>query len=148
MDSKLASSTLGLMKVELRLKFECCIADSKGDWLKKLLSFRAWLHNLTEIIISNAIQAWNIVEPFFLQDLEHIIWNTEIRATSINNSSVSLIITNFSGFLRTIADKLTFECPLLLRASPIWSISLGRHFLESINTSNNLVSVKSSKYSI
>jgi len=75
---ELASSSLSLMEIKLCGHFESLATNGKGNWLQFLGDIGARSHNLTEVIISNAIDSGDIMLPLILKTFEHLIWNTNI----------------------------------------------------------------------
>lgn len=138
-NGELASFSFGLMEVKSRAHFESLTTDRESNRLEFRCNISTWGHHLAEVIISDAIQIMNIFSPLLLKVLEHLVWDTNVRASSINNSSVSMLSSSTRGWILSILDSLTFESPLFDWLWPIWSVSGSWHFMEAFSSSNDLL---------
>jgi hypothetical protein len=66
-DGKLTLFALGLMEILLWLQFKDCSADLESNWGELLLNFVAGSHNLTEVIVGDAVQILHGHVPFVFQ---------------------------------------------------------------------------------
>jgi hypothetical protein len=85
------------MEIEPRAHFESLSTNRESYWLELRSNICTWGHYLAEVVVSDAIQIVNIMSPLFLKVLEHLIWDTNIGATGINDSSVSMLSASSWG---------------------------------------------------
>lgn len=55
----------------------------------------------------------DVLSPALLEVLEHLVWDTDIGASSIDDGSVRVLATCSRDWVMSIADTLTFKGPLL-----------------------------------
>jgi hypothetical protein len=119
----------------------------ENNWLQVFSEVFAFSHNKAEVVIINTVNWWNSSLPFFFKELESAFWDTDVVTSSINDGGhLGDVVANRWFF--TVIEVLTFESPLFDRLTPVWSISEGLNFLESINSANDLIFVDSSENGI
>ena len=149
MDGELAPGSLSLMQILLWSHFEDSIGNLNTNWLQLWCDFFARNHYLAEVIVINAIQALSskILFPLCSQSLEGLLWYTEVRATSIDDCWPFLFFCKVKFF--TVVEHIpAFKCPLLDGVHPIWSVCHCWNFLETSNTTDNLILVQTTENSI
>lgn len=84
-NGKLTLVAFSLMEVEAWLKLKHNLANLENYWLQVLCEVLTWLHHETEVVIINAVNFWNSFLPLCLQELERILWDANVVASSVNN---------------------------------------------------------------
>ena len=113
MNSKLASRTFGLMEIEFWSNLKNLITNLNTNWLQFWCNFFAWLHDLAEVVVVDAVEirSTNIFFPSVDQNLKSLLWNSEVRAASIDNGWPLLLLSKIQ-LLTIIEHILTLKSPL------------------------------------
>jgi hypothetical protein len=101
-NSELASFSLGLMKVKSRAHFESLTSNLESNRLELSCNIGTWSHYLAEVIIGDAIQIMNVFSPLFLKVLEHLVWDANVGASSVDNCSISMLSSSTRGSILSI----------------------------------------------
>ena len=144
-DGELASLALGLMEVEAWAHFESLASDGEGHWLELWSDVDARGHHLAEVVVRDAVQVMDVLSPALLEVLEHLVWDTDIGASSIDDGSIRVLTTCSWDWVVSITDALALKGPLLDRLGPVWSVGGGWHLVEAFSAANNLLRVHSTE---
>jgi len=146
MDCELTSGALGLMEVELWLHLEDELTDLDANWFQFGCNFVAWGHYLAEVVIVDAvkIRSANIFLPLFSQEVESLLWYSEVGAAGVDDCWVFLLLSE-SEFFASVEHVSAFKGPLFNRVHPVWPIRHSLNFLKTTDSSNNLVGVETAE---
>jgi len=112
-DGELATLTLSLMQIKLWAHLEGLTADAETDWLQFLHNLSAWSHHLAEVIICHAVNSRNVFLPLSFDFFEHLVRDSDVGATSVDNGGVCTSIAVLLDQIVSILNALTLEGPLL-----------------------------------
>jgi len=107
-----------------------------------------WGHNLTEVVISYTVKIWEVLLPFGFEFPEHGVRYGNICAACINDCGVCLFLAYFLALLSSVKHSLSIKGPLFHGVGPVWPICLSLHLLKAWCSTDDLVSIESSKDSI
>jgi len=144
-NGELAFVVLGLMKVKTWLELEHDFTNLEGNWLQLRGKVLTVLHNEAEVIIVNAVNSWFSVIPLLLQELEDVLGNTDVVASSVHDGGHVSSVLGCERWSLTVEEVLSFESPLLNRLGPVWPVGEGLDLLKSLDSSNDLFLVDSSE---
>jgi len=144
-NGELAFVVLGLMKVKTWLELEHDFTNLESNWLQLRGKVLTVLHYEAEVIIVNAVNSWFSVIPLLLQELEDVLGNTNVVASSVHDCGHVSSVLGCERWSLTVEEVLSFECPLLNRLGPVWPVGEGLDLLQSLDSSNDLFLVDSSE---
>ena len=145
-NGKLASRTLCLVQVKFRCHFKYDVSNLNANWLQFRCNFFARCHNLAEVVIIHAVKTFSskIFLPFFYKLLKGLIWNSKIRAASINNSWPFLLLSEIE-FFSIVVHVSSLEGPLFNGVHPVRSVCHCLYFFEASNTTDNLILIQTTE---
>ena len=89
MDNEVAFTFIALVQILFWSDLKNIIAHLKADWLNFLSDILAWLLNMTECLVSFAIQLWKAGGPLLPDLLEDIWWDRELGTSCVYDGGIA-----------------------------------------------------------